>query len=195
MHSFLFKWRLKLASNGLEFENDAALVNSIKSNPQFHQILEVIVQKENISETDQQKSIQKRFEKAKKSESYLDRIISMAFLIQAAWENDSSFDWKEHCKETSKLELEKRFGRRQRNRVQQVLNIENVEVGIEEEFNDENDSGFDDVSNFEYFVQRRSPAITAPANQSSLNPQRLLENLEKFVRVKDKIMRRRELNY
>ena len=54
---------------------------------------------------------------------------------------------------------------------------------------------FDDVSNFEYFVQRRSPAITAPANQSSLNPQRFLENVEKFLRVKDKIMRRRELNY
>ena len=94
MHSFLFKWRLKLASNGLEFENDAALVNSIKST-QFNEILEVIVaQKENA--TDHQK-IQTRLEQAKKSESYQERIISMAFLIQAAWENDSSFDWKKVC--------------------------------------------------------------------------------------------------
>ena len=93
MHSFLFKWRLKLASNGLEFENDASLINAIKST-QFQQILEVIAQKENA--TDQQK-IQTRFEKAKKSESYPERIISMAFLIQAAWENDASFDWKEVC--------------------------------------------------------------------------------------------------
>ena len=94
MHSFLFKWRLKLASSGLEFENDAALVNSIKST-QFNEILEVIVaQKENA--TDHQK-IQTRLEKAKNSESYQERIISMAFLIQATWENDSSFDWKEVC--------------------------------------------------------------------------------------------------
>ena len=91
MHSFLFKWRLKLASNGLEFENDASLINAIKST-QFQQILEVIAQKENA-----QQKIQTRFEKAKKSESYQERIISMAFLIQAAWENDTSFDWKEVC--------------------------------------------------------------------------------------------------
>lgn len=96
MHSFLFKWRLKLASNGLEYENDVALVNAIKSNSQFDEILEIIAQKENISESDQQK-IQMRFEKAKKSESYEEKIISMAFLIQAAWENDSYFDWREVC--------------------------------------------------------------------------------------------------
>ena len=51
-----------------------------------------------------------------------------------------------------------------------------------------------EVSNFEYFLQRRTPAIATPANHN-LNPQRLLENLEKFMRIKDKIMRRRELNY
>ena len=102
MHSFLFKWRLKLASNGLEFENDAALVNAIKSKSQFDEILEVIAQKENISESDQQR-IQMRFEKAKKSESYEEKIISMAFLIQAAWENDSSFDWREVFSVTSML--------------------------------------------------------------------------------------------
>ena len=96
MHSFLFKWRLKLAANGLEFENDSSLVAAIKSNSQYDEILEVIAQKENISESDQQK-IQMRFEKAKQSESYEERVISMAFLIQAAWENDSSFDWRQVC--------------------------------------------------------------------------------------------------
>ena len=45
-----------------------------------------------------------------------------------------------HCKETSKLELERRFGRF--NRVEEVLNDENDEDNNNEEFNDENDSGY-----------------------------------------------------
>ena len=55
------------------------------------------------------------------------------------------------------------------------------------------------VENMEYFVQRRSPEIPLanqnPTNQNPPNYQRLLENLEKFIRIKDKMMRRRELNY
>ena len=51
------------------------------------------------------------------------------------------------------------------------------------------------VENMEYFVQRRSPEIPNPANQNPPNYQRLLENLEKFIRIKDKMLRRRELNY
>ena len=56
------------------------------------------------------------------------------------------------------------------------------------------------VENMEYFVQRRSPEIPNPANQNPANQnppnyQRLLENLEKFIRIKDKMLRRRELNY
>ena len=51
------------------------------------------------------------------------------------------------------------------------------------------------VENLEYFVQRRNPEIPNPANQNPPNYPRLLENLQKFIRIKDKIMRRRELNY
>ena len=49
-------------------------------------------------------------------------------------------DYFKHCKETSKLELERRFGRL--NRVEEVLNNENDEDNNNEEFNDENDSGY-----------------------------------------------------
>ena len=129
----------------------------------------------------------------------------------------------QHCRETAKLELERRFGKRARCQ-REVQNLENDE-DRNDEFNDENDSGYEtllcifssernsyykyrirdlyylfsyqdmNVENLEYFVQRRNPEIPNPANQNPPNYPRLLENLQKFIRIKDKIMRRRELNY
>jgi len=223
MHSFIFNWRVKLAlSKDFELENDAAFISAVQSD-KYNQLLEAIVQKENIPENDHAR-VDRIFERAKKAKSYGDRIVGIANLIEAAWESDSSFDvdWRKHYRETAKLEMklvtdkwnqessERRRINREKLGLSATRDQENGEPVDEQMENDEDrnsrndefngdDSGINmDLSNIEYFLQRSPPDSLANQRAGDERPSpnwvRLAENVEKFKRVRDKIMRIRELN-